>query len=170
MGLKQGKGKLIFPSGLGTYEGEFHGDKMDGEGILVLHPSKDCGGIEELMQVSATAEKGLTYEGHFENGVLNGHGKMERDGGIYEGAMTYFQFDDTILNRICLYPHIFTTHAQECSWTAPQMAMGPFEKEMEMYTLEIFLMESIKIIWPFISILMDHVMKVSGLVMSAFDA
>lgn len=86
LGMREGKGTLVFPGGLGKYEGGFHMDFMEGDGTLNLEASERCGGIEELLRIYRNGNEGLSYTGSFLAGSLHGVGTLKSDAGTYQGT------------------------------------------------------------------------------------
>ena len=89
MGCKHGIGEITFPSGLGSYEGEFSNDAMEGKGKIRLVPGCMENGqiINFLSDLYANVNDGFTYTGDFCGSKLHGQGTLETSKGEkYKGC------------------------------------------------------------------------------------
>ena len=83
MDCRQGHGILTFPRDLGSYEGEFVNDIMEGVGKITLMPGYGENGsdVSFLSGIYVDANEGFNYEGNFIGGKLHGYGTLKTSSG-----------------------------------------------------------------------------------------
>ena len=89
-GVKEGKGKIIFINYGDSYEGEFHGDKINGKGYYEWQNKENYNGdfIDAKMHGKGIYRwpDGSQYEGEYINNIKEGQGIYKwKDGRVFRG-------------------------------------------------------------------------------------